>query len=47
MKRMILWISLLSVLAVAAGCAATSEQNGSLPWSAPASWENQTIGVPL
>ena len=48
MKRMLLWFSLLAVLALATGCATTTDHEGSsLPWSSPAGWENQTIGVPL
>ncbi len=32
----------------ASGCASVGENNsGDLPWSAPAAWENQSLGVPI
>lgn len=47
--RAVLFILLLAILAfLQVGCVSVGENNSSdLPWSAPASWEGKTLGVPL
>jgi predicted small secreted protein len=47
MRRLLLWIGVLAALLLVSGCVSTTDGNGNLPWSAPASWEDQTLGVPL
>ena len=47
MKRVLLWIGVVAVLLAVSGCVSTNDQSGNLPWSAPANWENQTLGIPF
>jgi hypothetical protein len=41
------WLLPPSALLLVSGCVNATEGNGNLPWSAPASWEDQTLGIPL
>ena len=46
------WMTMLFVLAALllclAGCVSVGENNNqNLPWSQPAGWEDQMIGVPI
>jgi hypothetical protein len=47
MKRLLLWIGVLATLLLVTGCVSSTDGNSNLPWSAPASWEDQTLGIPL
>ncbi len=39
---------LLAIMAtVLTSCVTPNNQDGSLPWNAPANWEGQNLGVPL
>jgi len=39
---------LLAILTVVlTSCVTPNDQDSSLPWNAPASWEGQNLGVPL
>jgi hypothetical protein len=47
MKRLLLWIGVLAALLLVTGCVSTMDGNNNLPWSTPAGWEDQTLGIPL
>lgn len=40
-------ILLVTVAMVMTSCVTPVDQDGSLPWNAPATWEGQNLGVPL
>ncbi len=42
-----LTILLATLAAVMTSCVTPVDQDGSLPWNAPANWEGQNLGVPL
>ncbi len=48
MRTRYLWLGILAVLLLfCAGCVSVGENNNeNLPWSQPAGWEDQMLGVP-
>lgn len=48
MSKMIRLCVLVGLLLVLSGCVSVGENNNqNLPWSQPAGWEDQMIGVPI
>lgn len=46
MGRVVVAVLFVAVAIVISGCVHEDEQAGNLPWSRPASWEGQQIGIP-